>query len=346
MRSNTSWRVLLTLAVALCLAYAPSSRAIIVTMDANGVPFDGELRVGTGNIGMLFFHGRGGNYAGNYVRQVGTTMNTLGYTTFSLANPEPTTGNTSWPEYVNQEDYIDDQLFARLDAALTEMAALGIEHVVLNGLSMGSRLMTAAAAAWETGIFNPTANISLQGLIGAGMYSYTDVNPTLPNPTTIDDFNVYDVHSNLAFIQSIPVLDLFGDQDSLSAIYADTRHNAYGGADNQYVQTPINCPPRNGTYYAYLGGTSYVPYYGANNASEDRCHQLRDGYLRDENGNYYLAMRVRGTLDAPVEMAINSFMDQYVIPRTQVHVPEPGALALMLLGLPMLYLSRRRRISM
>ena len=175
-------------------------------------------------------------------------------------------------------------------------------------------------------------------------YDYFDANPTPPNPNSIDDFNVLDIHSNLAFIHSIPVLDLFGNQDWPSVVYADERRNAYGGAGNQYVQAAISCPPNNGTYYAYLGGTNYVPYYGSDGTSPDRCHQLRDGYLRDQNGNFYLAMRVRGTVNAPVELAISSFMDQYVVPRTEVQVPEPGALTLMLLGLPLLYLSRRRRI--
>lgn len=331
----------LACSLSLFIAYSPVSQAIVITMDAAGVPFEGQLLNGTSNIGILFFHGRGGNNNGNYVKLVGATMNAQGYTTLSLANPEPLAG-TEWVDYLNEETLVDQQLFARLDAALTEMASLGVEHVVLSGISMGSRLMTTAAAAWDLGLFNPTANISLDGLVGVSMYADTGgIAGTTDNPSSLSDFNAYDTHKNLSFINSIPVLDLYGSLDPQAVVGADTRRNAYAGDPSQYVQTQIQCPPNNGQYYAFLGAGVYEPYYGTDGTSVDRCHQLRDGYVRDANGNYSLDFLVRGTIDAPLDSAFIAFMDQYVVPRTEV--PEPSSLLLLVMGLPLLLLVRRKK---
>lgn len=341
MYAKTLRKLFFLFSTSLLFAFASWSQATIITMDADGVAFEGNLLTGTNNIGVLFFHGRGANITGNYVKQVGQTLNSQGYTTFSLANPEPSTG-TGFGDYLNEEEYVDDQVFARLNAALVEMSNAGVEHVVLSGISMGSRLMTAAAAAWELGIFNPSVNITLDGLIGVSMYAdYGFIAGTVDNPTSYSDFNVYDTHKNLTFLDSIPVLDIYGSKDWPAVFAADTRLNAYGGSANMYIQQKISCPPNNGTYYAWLGGTNYVPYYGVDGMDVNRCHQVRDGYLKDENGNYYLDFRVRGTIDAPVDSSILAFMESHVIPHTQV--PEPSSLLLMLFGIPMLLVSIRKR---
>lgn len=312
------------------------AQAVPITLDAGGTTFGAELKTGTSNIGVLFFHGRGGSNDGNFVRQVGTALNGQGYTTLSLDNPTAPGGSTAWLDYVVNEDTIDDQVFAYIDAALVEIANRGVEHIVLAGLSLGSRFMTAAAAAWDLGIYNPSVNMNLVGLIGASMYPDTGeplIARTAANPTSIGDFNVLDVESNLAFIDSLPVMDLYGNKDSKAVNFADARRNAYGGDPGQYVQSAIDCPAVDGSYYAWLGGNTYVTY------DENRCHQLRDGYLPDGNGGYYKAFNVRG----PMINEISAFMGSHVIPATQVS--EPSGLLLMFLGLPILLVSRKKLIK-
>lgn len=331
------------------MAISTQSHAVVVSMDANGVAFQGNLRAGdpTNNVGILFFGGRGGNMNGNFVKHVGKTMATAGYTNFSLSNPEPAAG-TSWASYVNDEEFIGQQVIARLDAALTEMANRGIEHIVFAGISLGSRFMTAAVAAWEQGLFTPTANINLVGLIGASMYPETGT-PTLArtpsNPASISDINFYDIEKNMALNDSVPVLDIYGDNDPKAAIFAPARRAAYGGNPSEYVQAEVACPADNGTYYAWLGGNNYVSYY--DHASADpykRCHQLRDGYLSDGNGGFYKDLVLRETINAPVERSILAFMDQHVLPQTQ-SVPEASSIWILLAGLPLLLVGFRKRIN-
>jgi len=329
------------------LLLSTQTHAAVVTMDANGTAFQGNLRAGdpTNNVGILFFHGRGGNMNGNFVKHVGKTMATSGYTNFSLANPEPSTG-TSWASYVNEEDLVGAQVIARLDTALTEMANRGIEHVVFAGISLGARLMTAAVAAWDQGLFSPTSNINLVGLIGASMYPETGapiIARTPSNPTSISDINFYDVEKNMTLINTVPVLDIYGSNDPRAINFAPARRAAYSGSPSEYVQTEITCPADNGTYYAWLGGNNYVPYYDHTSSDPyNRCHQLRDGHLADGSGGYYKALVLRETLTAPVETSILAFMDKQVLPQTQF-VPEASSLFLLLAGLPLLFVGFRNR---
>jgi hypothetical protein len=329
--------------IGLVLSLASTAHAVPVTLDANGTSFDAELLTGTSNVGVIFYHGRTQTPTGPVVNQLQNNLNGLGYTTLSLSDPIPLGGDTSYPAYDSQEAYINAEVFARLDAALIEMANNGVEHVVLSGFSLGSRFMTAAAAAWQTGIYAPSVNIDLLGLVGVGMYgSYSLSAPTASNPTGLADFNVLDTHSNLAFIDSIPVLDLFGSNDIESVANAGIRSAAYAGDPGQYVQTQVDCPPNDGTYYVRLaatgGGYKYEPYYL--NGNDNRCHQLRNGWQSDGNGGYVQTFIVSGYNTAALETNVDNFFAQYIEP--QVSVPEPGSLLLLSLGLPLLLSVRRR----
>ena len=332
------------------LVLSTQAHAAVVTMDANGTAFQGNLRAGdpTNNVGILFFHGRGGNMNGNFVKHVGKTMATTGYTNFSLANPEPSTG-TSWASYVNEEDLVGAQVIARLDAALTEMANQGIEHVVFAGISLGARLMTAAVAAWDQGLFSPTSNINLVGLIGASMYPETGASiiaRTPGSPASISDINFYDVEKNLALINTVPVLDIYGNNDPRAVNFAPARRAAYRGNPSEYIQAEITCPADDGMYYAWLGGSKFVPYYDRTPGADpyQRCHQLRDGYKKDSNGNFYKALVLRETLTAPVETSILAFMDNHILPQTH-SVPEASSLLLLIAGFPLLLAGFRKRNS-
>jgi len=327
-------------ACGLLLALASTAHATTITLDANGTSFNAELLTGSSNVGVIFYHGRAQSDTGDVVNQLRNNLNTNGYTTLSLSDPIPTTG-TAFSSYENEEVSINDQVFARLDAALAELAGQGIQHVVLSGFSLGSRFMTAAAAAWQQGIFNPGVNIDLLGLVGVGMdTNIVTSTPTASNPTSLSDFNVLDTMSNLGFINSLPVLDVYGNNDIQASSNAGNRSAAFGGNPSLYMQTQLECPPNDGTYYARVlvsGVYQYEPYYLY---GDKRCHQLRDGWTVDANGNYVNTFHVRTNASAPLQTAVNSFFTRYIVP--QVSAPEPGTLMLMLIGLPMLLLARKK----
>ena len=317
------------------LFFCANIQAAVITMSDNIGSFDGNLRLGdpTNNVGILFFHGRGGDYNGNFVKHVGRTMAGAGYTTFSLANPEPSTG-TSFNSYINEEDLMGEQVIARLDAVLTEMANRGIENIVFAGISLGSRFMTGAVAAWEQGLFTPSSNINLVGLIAASMYPETGPTQTSSNPTTLSDINFLDARGNIGLMSTTPVLDMYGSNDPKARNNTGLRRAAYSGAPSQYVQSEIQCPADDGTYYAWLGGTTYVPYYDHTSSDPyNRCHQFRDGYLSDGNGGYYKAMTLRDNINAPVETAITNFLNNQVKAKIQ-GVPESSSIFLLMAGLP------------
>ena len=314
------------------------AHAVPIALNAGGTPFGAELLVGSSSTGVVFFHGRGQSPDGDVVRHLRHSLHVLGYTTLALENPVPA-GGTAFANYAAQESTIDDQVFARLDAGLSELSSRGVQQVVLSGFSLGSRFMTAATAAWDSGIYSPTANVDLLALVGVGMYgSLGGSAPTTAPPLVIGDFNVLDTHSNLAFIHSVPVLDLFGDQDLAATLSAGLRQAQYGGPAGLYTQGSLACPPNNGSYYARVNGL-FEPYYGADQTDYNRCHQLRNGWLPDGQGGFVESFIVRGAAAAPLEATVAAFLAS-TLPSNQI--PEPPALALTLGALLTLLGFRRR----
>ena len=309
-----------------------------ITLNANGGSFGAELLVGTSDIGVVFFHGRGQSPDGDVVRQLRTQLNALGHTTLALDNPQPV-GGTDFANYAAQESAIDDEVFGRLDAALATLDGLAVQRVVLAGFSLGSRFMTAATAAWEHGVYSHASGLNLLALIGVGMYGALDGSaPTLSAPLVSGDFNVLDTHTNLSFI-GVPVLDLYGDQDLSAVANAALRRSQYAGLAGDYQQASVQCPPNDGSYFARVG-SSFEPYYGADQTDFNRCHQLRNGWRPDGQGGYVEHFIVRGAAGAPLEMHVGAFMAQFSADTGQP-VTEPGALALIASALLALRCLRR-----
>ncbi len=306
-------------------------QAVVVTLNSASGDFDGLLleASASANVGVILFHGRGQNYNSDVVRQLRTSLNSNGYTTLSIENPEPA-GGTGFTDYTTAEDIIDDQVFDYVTASVNELIARNnsIDTIVLGGFSLGSRFATAAAAAWSQGFLNSlTPGVNLGGLIGVGMY--TGLNGSTPSQTpatAADDINVYDTINNLSLIDSnVSVLDLYGDRDSSAAVTAAARSNAAVLLD--YTQQSLTCPDfNNGTYYARnRGGSQIVPY------TENRCHQLRNGFLSVDNAaNNNPDVILRGYADAPLETTVNTWMATHV-PLTTV--PNPASIWLFVLGL-------------
>lgn len=308
-------------------ANAPSSSDTCLSL-GSADSYNALFRQGTSNIGVLFLHGRGQNPNGDVVRQLRNSLNTDGYTTLAIENPVPPNGNTSFNNYALNEDLIDNQLFARVEIALSELRSRNVDRVVLAGFSLGSRFATASAAAWEQNLLN-TSGLDLIGLLGVGLYTSGPV-------STLDNINILNTVSNLSFITSIPVLDIYGDNDIPARDTAVARSSAYRG--NNYTQVALTCPENNGQYSAQVG-SSFKPYYGNGSGDVNRCHQLRNGFLYDALSNSFVQdVVLRGSPDAPLEStARNWFSSNFV------SVPEPETLLLIIIGLIGMRFTKRRK---
>ncbi|MDH5445739.1 MAG: alpha/beta hydrolase family protein [Gammaproteobacteria bacterium] len=308
------------------------AHAVPITLNDGTTDFTAELNTGSTNTGVIFFHGRGQNPNGDVVRQLQNSLNARGHTTLSLSNPLASDGTTNFSSYAANEDILDNLAFARLDVALQAMQSNGIDKLVFAGFSFGARLMTASTAAWNLGLLN-TYGMELAGLVGVGMsHTLSGSTPTIANPTTLDDINVLDTIGNLALINTTPVLDIYGSNDTQNANSANSRKNSYAGPAENYEQLSIQCPERNGTYYARNSG-NYQIYYNEGLSTESqrvrRCHQLRNGYLFD-GVNYVEDVILRGYPDAPLEKTVNNWFINNIEPTA---VSEPPSILLMLSGI-------------
>lgn len=305
--------------------------ATTITLSDGTSDFAAELRTGSSDIGVIMFHGKGQNpTTGDVVRQLGKSLNDRGHTTLSLANPIPSNSLTDFQSYANDEDYIDNLVFARLAVALNTLKAQGLSRIILSGFSLGSRFATASAAAIEDGQFDISSyGMDLVGLVGVGMYStLTGSSPTASNVASLGDINVLDTMNNLALLNSIRVLDIFGSNDIQAATTASQRVAAFGGDASNYQQASLDCPPDNGNYYARNQGVYQAYYLNGDN----RCHQLRNGFVY--NATYIKDPRyvLRGNLTAPLEATVGDFFSRNF---ETAQVPEPETLWLMLIGLPL-----------
>lgn len=304
------------------LSYSVSGDTCLTLQTDTGNTYHALYRAGSNGVGIIFFHGRGQNPNGDVVRQLRLTFNQLGYSTLSLKNPTPADGNTRFNSYLRNETMIGDQVFARVTTAIDALHTYGADDIVLAGFSIGSRFATAVAAAWQAGLLHPAPSAKLRGLIGIGMYgnivtanAYTA--PTPRSPTTLGAINVYDTIDNLALLKTLPVLDIYGSHDSLAVIQAPARRAAYPGIVSNYTQAIIDCPSPQGGDYARNHGR-FVDYYP--NAGYQRCHPLRNAYLRSPAGQFTLNMRLRGNANAPLETAARHWLTTHV-PGTKHTVP-------------------------
>ena len=101
----------LCLACGLLLGITTTVHAVPITLDANGASFGAELLTGTSKVGVIFYHGRAQSPTGDVVNQLRNNLNSNGYTTLSLSDPVPTTGN-AFSSYEDQEASINAQMLA------------------------------------------------------------------------------------------------------------------------------------------------------------------------------------------------------------------------------------------
>ncbi len=133
-------------------------------------------------------------------------------------------GNTAFSEYVADitgDNYVFPEAYARMRAAINYLQSTGVQTVVIGGFSLGSRLATAHVARGQIN------ELPISGLLGVGMYA-TSIDP-LNISTTLDEV-------------SVPVLDVYGDNDTNAVATAAARLSAYeSGSGINYTQLMLDC---------------------------------------------------------------------------------------------------------
>jgi hypothetical protein len=190
------------------------------TASFNGRLLDGSPGARTG---VVLLHGRTGNADSVVVSELRRSINAIGYTTLSIDEPVPSAG-TGFSDYVNDvtgEYLVFPELYARVRTAINELENRGIEEVVLLGFSLGSRMASAHVARGQID------EIPITGMIGIGMYG-NSIDP-LNTVYTLDEI-------------SVPVFDIYGDNDSPAVSTAAARLAAYrSGSGTSYTQVMVEC---------------------------------------------------------------------------------------------------------
>lgn len=195
--------------------------------------FTGLLLEGSGNpdVGVVLMHGRQSQPDGPVVRQLRQALNSAGYTTLSIDNPiagvdaAPANGNfRDFADYVadvsSTTPYAFPEAYARVRTAINHLQSLGVEKVVVLGFSMGSRFMAAHVANGQQD------ELPIVGFIGIGMYA-----------TSVSVLNHVNTLPNI----SVPVLDLYGDEDTNAKNTALARVAAYNGDGFDYLTAMLDC---------------------------------------------------------------------------------------------------------
>lgn len=214
--------------------------------------FTGLLLEGSGNpdVGVVLMHGRESHPDGPVVHQLRYALNSAGYTTLSIDNPQagvdsPPNGNfRDFSDYVadvgSATPYAFPEAYARVRTAINHLQSLGVEKIVVVGFSMGSRFMAAHVALGQVD------ELEIAGFVGIGMYA--------SGPGVLN-------HSNTLASVTVPVLDMYGDGDTSAESTAPDRLAAYHGDAQDYTVVVLDC---------------------AAGLSADQCHQLNG--LKSNNG--------------------------------------------------------------
>lgn len=213
----------------------------------NTADFTGLLLEGANNpnVGVVLLHGRNGSADGTVVSELRHSINAAGYTTLSIDEPVPDAG-TRFSDYVNDvngPNKVFPESYARVRTAINELETRRIKQVVLFGFSLGGRMASAHVARGQID------ELPITAMIGVGLYA-----------NSIDPLNVADTLDEV----SVPVLDIFGDNDLTAVNTAAARLAAYeSGSGTSYTQlmvecldTSLDCVPHN--FSGYRGAANPV----------------------------------------------------------------------------------------
>ena len=183
------------------------------------------LKGDKGKPGIALMHGRNSHPDGPVVGFMRRRLHEAGYTTLSIANPLPATGD-EFADYVKDLDgpnFVFREAHARIKAGLTTFGAQQLSAAYLLGFSMGARLMSASLGS-DSGPLPVRGFIALSlGVNGPG---------PLNGATTLPKV-------------AVPVLEICGEADADVAKSAPQRRAAYlsgPGRDYQQIVLPGKVP--------------------------------------------------------------------------------------------------------
>lgn len=170
----------------------------------------GLLLMGAGkpSTAVILLHGRVGGPDGPVVGWLRRSLHAAGYSTLSLENPVPATGD----EFVDYQADVagPDTLFpeagARIAAAALDLKQRGCEAALLCGFSMGARMTAAYLAS------NPSPALPVKGFIAIGI--------------GVNGKGVLDATTTLGRVR-VPVIDVCGAADGDVAETAGRRAEIY-----------------------------------------------------------------------------------------------------------------------
>lgn len=206
---------------------ASQDNTLELTLDSanhgGGDRFQGLSLKGTGDVGVVLIHGRSNTHADSPpVGILRRSLNELGYTTLSIARPDPKAGDEF--EYYEQgpdeDPYVFPESYARTRAAMAALQKHGAEKVLLLGFSMGARNLCAFLA--EEGGKGP---LPVAGFLGLGLG--TNGKGRVSALTTVGRV-------------AVPTVDIYGKGDAAVAKDAAARKAAYeAGPGSAYTQIVV-----------------------------------------------------------------------------------------------------------
>jgi hypothetical protein len=176
--------------------------------------------------GIVLMHGRNSHADGAVVGFMRKRLNEHGYTTLSLANPLPPTGD-EFADYVKDlagGNFVFREAGARLKAAVQALKAKNLPGAYLLGFSMGSRLM----ASFLAGTDRDQNDIRGFAALSIGVNGPGPLNAV-----------------NTLRAVSVPMIEICGQADSDVAKSAGERRTAYessGGPSYTQFVLPGNVP--------------------------------------------------------------------------------------------------------
>lgn len=176
--------------------------------------------------GIVLMHGRNSHADGPVVGFMRKRLNERGYTTLSLANPLPPTGD-EFADYVKDlagGNFVFPEAGARLKAAVQVLKAKKLPGAYLLGFSMGSRLMSSFLAGTDRDQKDIRGFVALSiGVNGPGPLNAL----------------------NTLRAVSVPMIEICGEADSDVAKSAAERRTVYessGGPSYTQFVLPGNVP--------------------------------------------------------------------------------------------------------
>lgn len=185
--------------------------------------FQGLLLKGTGDVGVVLIHGRSKTNADSPpVGILRRSLNDLGYTTLSIARPDPKAGDEF--EYYEQgpaeDPYVFPESYARTRAAMAALQKYGAKQVLLLGFSMGARNLCAFLAEERD-----QGPLPVAGFLGLGLGTNGQGRVSALN--------------TVARV-AVPTYDIFGRGDANVLQDADARKALYeAGPGASYTQIAV-----------------------------------------------------------------------------------------------------------